>query len=78
MGIGDGFGGVPLRLVGQDVNAWCEKHGLEPADAECSQCGAARKTTEPMYKNRCPGLIAPPCECGCDERFYCVIVESAR
>ncbi len=66
----------PPKLVvhGADPQRWAERHGFEPFESPCIECGALLKTTLPMTWGALRGMRAPTCSCGNDNTPYGVML----
>ena len=60
--------------VGETVESWAKRYGIEPLTCPCPRCGVDVTTTVPFAKKTLRGLVAPPCEkCGNTSTPYCMV-----
>jgi hypothetical protein len=66
-----------LLVLGQDPTEWARRYGLEPFTVPCHACGRELTTSVPFFYGQLRGLLTPTCECGAENRPYCLVRDPA-
>jgi len=64
-----------LYIYGITAEQWAARYGIIPFTDKC-ECGRDLTTSIPWAQGSLRGLRAPPCECGNENRPYCVVRDS--
>ena len=67
-----------FKIYGVDFEAFKTKHGIDPFEIPCKECGVQLITNVPCRNKQYVGLMSENCECGNKDVPYCFILEELK